>query len=182
MARQIKVLVVDDSAFVRKNISLLLELDPGIKVVGTAGNGKEGVTKTKVLRPDVVTMDVIMPVMNGLSAVRRIMKEAPTPIVMVSSTTSEGTSETIEALNSGAVDYVTLSSGPSSTSIVQKRRELVEKIRIAFTSNVDTVANTDTARQKFRKIIEQLSPKLHTVRAHPQMKTQIGRASCRERV
>ena len=114
--------------FLRKNISLLLELDPGIKVVGTASNGKEGVTKTKVLRPDVVTMDVIMPVMNGLSAVRRIMKEAPTPIVMVSSTTGKGARETIEALNSGAVDYVTLSSGPSFTSIAQKRRELVEKI------------------------------------------------------
>lgn len=177
MARQIKVLVVDDSAFVRKNISLLLELDPGIKVVGTASNGKEGVTKTKVLRPDVVTMDVIMPVMNGLSAVRRIMKEAPTPIVMVSSTTGKGARETIEALNSGAVDYVTLSSGSSFTTMAQKRRELVEKIRIAFTSNVDTVATTDTVRQKFRKIVEQLSPKTGTVRAHPQMKTPAQPAS-----
>ena len=171
MARRIKVLVVDDSTFMRKSISLLLELDPGIEVIGTARNGKEGVIKTKVLRPDVITMDIVMPVMNGLSAVSQIMKETPTPIIMVSSRTGEGARETITALNSGAVDFVSLSTEPSSALIAPKGRELVEKIKMAFISKVDTVVNTDMTRQKFRKIIEQLSPNTGRVEASPQMKT-----------
>jgi len=80
---KIKVLVVDDSAFMRVVISDMLNASPGIEVVGVARNGIEGVEKAKTLSPDVITMDVEMPKMNGIEAVRRIMIEKPTPIVML---------------------------------------------------------------------------------------------------
>ncbi|WP_251554528.1 protein-glutamate methylesterase/protein-glutamine glutaminase [Neobacillus muris] len=103
--RQYGVLVVDDSAFMRRSISLILEKDPQFSVIGIARNGLEAVEKVQRLKPDLVTMDVEMPVMNGLQALEEIMKQSPVPVVMLSSRTGEGAEETLQALEKGAVDF-----------------------------------------------------------------------------
>ncbi|WP_299180453.1 chemotaxis response regulator protein-glutamate methylesterase [uncultured Neptuniibacter sp.] len=102
----VKVLIVDDSGFFRHRISDLLSGDNRIEVVGTAQNGKEGVEQAKRLKPDLITMDVEMPQMNGIEAVRIIMREAPTNILMLSSLAHEGAQVTLQALEAGALDYL----------------------------------------------------------------------------
>ncbi|THB64399.1 MAG: chemotaxis response regulator protein-glutamate methylesterase [Gammaproteobacteria bacterium] len=102
----IKVLVVDDSGFFRRRIKTVLEQDSEIKVIGEAANGEEAVAKVKELRPDVVSMDVQMPVMDGITAVREIMKSQPTPCLMFSTLTYEGAQATLDALEAGAVDFL----------------------------------------------------------------------------
>ena len=111
--RKIRVLIVDDSAFMRRAIERLITQQPGIEVVGYATNGVEGVQKALELRPDVITMDVEMPQLDGVSAVTEIMKTVPTPIIMLSTTTTEGAATTIHALEAGAVDCL---AKPSSLS------------------------------------------------------------------
>lgn len=101
-----RVLVVDDSTFYRKRLTSFLEKDPSIQVVGHAINGLEAIQKAVELKPDLITMDVEMPVMDGLSAVTKIMQKAPTAILMVSSLTKAGARVTLDALNAGAVDYI----------------------------------------------------------------------------
>ncbi|HEY2420047.1 MAG TPA: chemotaxis response regulator protein-glutamate methylesterase [Neobacillus sp.] len=103
--KQFGVLVVDDSAFMRRAISQILEEDPQFFVVGIARNGVEAVEKVQRFKPDLVTMDVEMPKMNGLKALEEIMKSSPVPVVMLSSRTGEGAMETLEALDLGAVDF-----------------------------------------------------------------------------
>lgn len=102
---QYRVLVVDDSAFMRRAISQILEQDPQFTVIGIARNGLDAIEKVQRLMPDLVTMDVEMPIMNGLKAMEEIMKTSPVPVVMLSSLTGEGAMETLEALNLGAVDF-----------------------------------------------------------------------------
>ena len=127
--KTIRVLVVDDSAFMRKSISLMLESDPGIKVIATARDGKEAVDKIRELKPDLVTMDVEMPVMDGLSALRIIMKEMPLPVIMISSLTSEGAQTTIDALNLGAVDFIPKELSYVSVSIAKIKEDLIAKVK-----------------------------------------------------
>ncbi|MBT2657791.1 chemotaxis response regulator protein-glutamate methylesterase [Bacillus sp. ISL-18] len=103
--KQYGVLVVDDSAFMRRAISLILEKDSQFFVIGIARNGIEAIEKVQRLQPDLVTMDVEMPEMNGLQALKQIMKTSPVPVVMLSSRTGEGAYETLQALESGAVDF-----------------------------------------------------------------------------
>ena len=102
----VKVLVVDDSSFFRRRVSEILEQDSGIEVIGFAVNGREAVDKTAQLRPDVITMDVEMPVLDGISAVKEIMASNPTPILMFSSLTRAGASATLDALDAGAMDFL----------------------------------------------------------------------------
>ncbi|MGB2129837.1 MAG: protein-glutamate methylesterase/protein-glutamine glutaminase [Marinobacterium sp.] len=102
----VSVLIVDDSGFFRHRIEEMLKDDPRLKVVGTAVNGREAVEMVKRLKPDVVTMDVEMPQMNGIEAVRIIMREAPTNVLMLSSLTHEGARVTLQALEAGAADYL----------------------------------------------------------------------------
>lgn len=103
---KLKVLVVDDSGFFRRRVSEIIEQDPGLEVIGTANNGKEAVARVAELKPDVVTMDIEMPVMNGIEAVRRIMEATPVPILMFSSLTHEGAKATLDALDAGALDFL----------------------------------------------------------------------------
>jgi len=103
---QVKVLVVDDSRFYRNRLCEILASDANILIVGTAENGREGVEKALSLEPDVITMDIEMPVMDGISAVREIMSKRPTPVLMLSSLTAEGTQATLDALDAGAVDFL----------------------------------------------------------------------------
>ncbi|MBF7072392.1 chemotaxis response regulator protein-glutamate methylesterase [Glaciecola sp. MH2013] len=101
-----RVLIVDDSAFYRRRLSSMLEQDPNIVVVGQAVDGKDAIAKTAELQPDVITMDVEMPVMDGISAVSAIMQNTPTPILMFSSLTHSGAQETLDALAAGAIDFL----------------------------------------------------------------------------
>jgi two-component system chemotaxis response regulator CheB len=102
----IRVLVVDDSGFFRRRLTEILNADPLLEVIDTAANGAEGVEKVSAIKPDVVTMDVEMPVMDGISAVRRIMATTPTPVLMFSSLTQEGAKATLDALEAGAADFL----------------------------------------------------------------------------
>lgn len=103
---RVKVLVVDDSRFYRNRLCEILAADPNIQVIGTAEHGGEAVDKSVSLKPDVITMDIEMPVMDGISAVREIMKRKPVPILMFSSLTAEGAQATFDALDAGAVDFM----------------------------------------------------------------------------
>ena len=129
MTRMISVIVVDDSAFMRKSLSMLLESDPGIKVVATARDGKEGIDKIREFKPDLVTMDIEMPGMDGLTALGIIMKEMPLPVLMVSSLTTDGAKSTLDALNLGAVDFIPKELSFVSLDIVKIKHELVTKVR-----------------------------------------------------
>ena len=102
----VKVLVVDDSSFFRRRVSEIINQDPSLEVIDTAQNGKEAVDKAIALKPDVITMDVEMPVMDGISAVREIMAKSPTPILMFSSLTHDGAKATLDALDAGALDFL----------------------------------------------------------------------------
>jgi two-component system, chemotaxis family, protein-glutamate methylesterase/glutaminase len=102
----LRVVVVDDSGFFRRRIVEILNADIGIEVVGTAVNGLEGLEIVKRLEPDVVTMDIEMPVMDGITAVRRIMAESPRPVLMFSTLTTEGAQATLDALDAGAMDFM----------------------------------------------------------------------------
>ncbi len=108
-----RVLVVDDSIFMRRSIERLLTAIPGITVVGTAADGIDAVRLALALRPDVITMDVEMPRMDGVQAVSEIMQSVPTPIVMVSTLTSAGAETTLRALDAGAVEFIAKPSGLS---------------------------------------------------------------------
>lgn len=129
MGRPINVLVVDDSAFMRKSLSMMLESDPNIKVIATARDGKEGVEKIREFHPDLVTMDIEMPVMDGLTALGIIMKEMPLPVLMVSSLTTEGAQATLDALALGAVDFIPKELSYVSLDIIKIKQELVTKVR-----------------------------------------------------
>ncbi len=118
-----KVLVVDDSAFFRKRIVEILESDPHIEVVGTAADGREAIRQVSLLKPDVVTMDIEMPVMDGITAVRRIMAIRPTPVLMFSSLSYEGAQATLDALDAGALDFL-----PKRFDDITRDREQAKRI------------------------------------------------------
>ena len=128
---QISVLVADDSAFMRKVVSDLIAADPEIIVVGTARNGSDCIQKARSMRPDVITLDVEMPVMDGLAALPVLTAELGIPVVMLSSLTQAGADVTIRALSLGAVDFVPKPSGAISLDIAAVRDELVGKIKAA---------------------------------------------------
>lgn len=136
MLGKIRVMIVEDSAFMRQFIANIISTDPGMEVVGAAKNGLEGVEKSRELKPDVITMDVEMPVMDGLSAVRKIMASNPTPIIMLSSVTTDGAEATLKALEYGAVDFLTKPSGSISLDLNKQKDEIIQKIRVASKARV----------------------------------------------
>ena len=131
----IKVLVVDDSGFFRRRVAEILSSDSQIQVVGTASNGQEGVEKTLALRPDVVTMDYEMPVMDGITAVRQIMQRQPTPVLMFSSLTYEGARVSLDALDAGAADYLPKNFEDISRNPAKVQQLLCERVRTLARSN-----------------------------------------------
>ncbi len=126
----IKVLVVDDSAFMRKAISTMLGKDPKIKVIGTARDGQEGLDMVRKLDPDVVTMDIEMPKMDGLTALRHIMMESPRPVLMVSSLTTEGAEATLKAMELGAVDFIPKQLSKVSLDIIKIEKDLIARVKV----------------------------------------------------
>ena len=135
-----RVLIVDDSALMRRMVADMIESTSGFEVVGTARNGREAIEKVRALRPDVVTMDVEMPVMNGIDALREIMARFPTPIVMLSSRTERGAEETIRSLELGAVDFVCKPSGAISMDIAEVKEILIGKLRLAAHARVTALS------------------------------------------
>lgn len=138
MADIIKVLIVDDAAFMRRAIADVLGSDPQIEVVGTARNGLEGLEAIKSLNPDVITLDIDMPVMDGLTGIRHIMIESPVPIVVLSSLFTDG-AITFDALRLGVVDFIPKPSGAVSTDIEKSQRQLIDRIKMASSVNLENI-------------------------------------------
>ncbi|MES2871244.1 MAG: chemotaxis response regulator protein-glutamate methylesterase [Pseudomonadota bacterium] len=131
----VKVLVVDDSGFFRRRVSEILSADPTIKVIGTASNGKEAIDQALALKPDVITMDYEMPMMDGITAVRHIMQRCPTPVLMFSSLTHEGARVTLDALDAGAVDFLPKNFEDISRNPQKVQQMLCEKVHTISRSN-----------------------------------------------
>ncbi|HXM99491.1 MAG TPA: chemotaxis response regulator protein-glutamate methylesterase [Candidatus Dormibacteraeota bacterium] len=131
MNQRIRVLVVDDSALMRKLIPLVLERDPDIEVVGTAMDGAFALKKIDELHPDVVTLDLEMPRMDGIEALRLIMRSAPLPVIVFSSHSKEGAYSTFKALALGAIDFVAKPQDARSGNLTSVAIELIQKIKVA---------------------------------------------------
>ncbi|BAP44200.1 chemotaxis response regulator protein-glutamate methylesterase [Pseudomonas sp. 21LCFQ02] len=131
----VKVLVVDDSGFFRRRVTEILSSDPLIQVVGTATNGKEAIEQALALKPDVITMDYEMPMMDGITSVRHIMQRIPTPVLMFSSLTHEGARVTLDALDAGAVDFLPKNFEDISRNPDKVKQLLCEKINSIARSN-----------------------------------------------
>lgn len=152
----IKVLIVDDSRVMRSSISRILSKDASIEVVGTAQDGREAVEKAESLKPDVITMDVEMPVMNGIEALRKIMEKDPVPVIMMSSLTKEGAEITIEALSLGACDFITKDFANFGT-LASRETEIIVKVK-------------NVARNKVRFMLRKLDIARKPVAVNPERK------------
>jgi two-component system chemotaxis response regulator CheB len=140
-SKRIKVLIVDDSAFARYTISKYICNDDNIEIIGTSHDGHDAVKKVKSLRPDVVTMDIQMPHLDGLQALEKIMSDCPTPIIMLSSLTSEGAEATVKALELGAVDFFLKPSLTDSDNKGLLFNELIKKIKSIARVNINHLTN-----------------------------------------
>ncbi len=140
MIREIRVLVIDDSAVMRRAITQILESTQEMKVIGQGRSGKDAIEKVKELKPDIVTMDIEMPVMDGLTALRHIMKNTPVPVVMVSSLTTDGAHATLEALSAGAVDFIP----KNFAAIMQQNKEFIQE----FIDKIKLLARKNLITQK----------------------------------
>ncbi|MDC0611707.1 chemotaxis response regulator protein-glutamate methylesterase [Vibrio sp.] len=167
----IRVLVVDDSSFFRRRVSEIINSESRLEVIDVATNGKEAVEKAKSLKPDVITMDVEMPVLDGISAVRMIMEENPTPILMFSSLTHDGAKATLDALDAGAMDFLPKKfediarNRDEAVALLQqrvleisRRRAFMRRTSPSALSSTDTVAPSSPTRR------EPLSRSLDSIR------------------
>jgi two-component system chemotaxis response regulator CheB len=146
VGNKIRVLVVDDSAFVRRAIIRMFEDSSQISIVDVASDGAMAIDMIKKIRPDVVTLDVQMPVLDGLSALERIMKECPVPVVMLSSLTGKGGELTLRALDLGAVDFIDKSSAGGPMEFSGLVQELTSKILVASRIDLDKLVHKQAGR------------------------------------
>jgi len=142
MPEKIKVLIVDDSAYMRVVLKDMLESDAGICVVGSAKDGVEAIEKVKTLAPDVVLLDIQMPKMDGIATLQRIMKESPARTVMLSAMDKVDDQLPLRALEMGAVDFISKPSGPVSIDIVHFTGKIVEIVKIAAEAKVEVLRRT----------------------------------------
>jgi len=156
----VNVLIVDDSAFMRNALTTMLSSDPEIKVIATARDGVEAVEKVAQLKPDIVTMDVEMPRMDGIEALRLIMDKTPVPVIMVSSLTIDGAQETLTALEYGAVDFIPKNLSELSINIVKIKAMLIDKVKQIARSGAGKKRRALSAEQRAA-----VAPKALTVRA-----------------
>ncbi len=147
----IRVLIVDDSVFMRSMLKSALANDDGIEVIGTAQNGREGLKKIGELKPDVVTLDIEMPGVDGLEVLETVMKSKPLPIVMVSTKTQAGAEATLKALRLGAVDYVAKPLGEKSATLGGFRKSVVRAVLTAAASNRSTLGSRPSGPKKIGK-------------------------------
>lgn len=148
----IKVLVVDDSSFFQKRIREILQPDSDIEIIGFADNGKEAIEKVQQLKPDVITLDYEMPVMDGLTALRNIMNIKPTPVLMFSSLTYDGARVTLDALDAGAVDYLPknfedLQRGGDRVRLIlsQKIKDVAQQYNRSAASAISSITRTPSS-------------------------------------
>jgi two-component system, chemotaxis family, protein-glutamate methylesterase/glutaminase len=129
--KKTRVLIVDDSAFMRKVLEEIIRTDPKLEVVGQAKDGREAISLAQTLQPDVMTMDINMPRMDGLEATAHIMTQNPRPILIVSSESRQGAASTLRALELGAIDFVTKPSSGIDLDMKSVRDELLSKLKMA---------------------------------------------------
>jgi two-component system chemotaxis response regulator CheB len=153
--KRVKVLIVDDSAFMRKVLQSIISADPQMEVVGEARDGRDAVTKAEELKPDVITMDINMPHMDGLQATELIMSSNPRPIVIVSSESREGADITLKALELGAIDFVAKPSSGIDLDMNSVRDELSRKLKMASKVRVVRTA----VRSKLQQEIASSAPR-----------------------
>lgn len=149
---KIRVLVVDDSLLMRKIITDSITSDPALEVIDKAKNGQEALEKIFTLKPDVVTMDINIPLIDGISVLEEVMKKQPTRIIMLSAYTHEGTTATMKALELGAIDFIAKPSGEISLDIYKLKDEIISKIKLAAGIELDkflsAVSTGGVSRQK----------------------------------
>ena len=150
----VRVLVVDDSGFFRRRVTEILAADPLIEVIGSAQNGEEAVEQTAKLKPDVITMDIEMPVLDGISATRKIMASTPTPIIMFSSLTTDGAKATLDALDAGALDFL-----PKRFEDIAKDKDEAKKL---LCERVRSLARQPVSRITARPASTVTSPRTST--------------------
>ena len=159
MGKKIRVLVVDDSLFMRKALVRMLTSDPAIEVVDTASDGLEGYNKTMLLKPDIVTLDVRMPGMDGIATLAKIMEDCPVPVLMLSSLTSEGGEVTLRALDLGAVEIIDKSSAHTVMDIAGIADELIRKVKAIAGVDAIKIARIKAERREERS---EPGPRPHT--------------------
>ena len=145
--KTIRVLIIDDSALIRGVLTEILSDDPEIEVVGAAPDPFIAREKIKTLKPDVLTLDVEMPKMDGLTFLKKLMAARPIPVVMVSSLTEQGAGTTIQALESGAVDFVTKPWVDIQHGLAELAEQITSKVKIAAKATVKVGANPDKCRR-----------------------------------
>lgn len=149
-----KVLVVDDSSFFRRRVTDILNKDPKLNVIDVAVNGQEAVDKALLLKPDVITMDIEMPILNGIEAVRKIMARSPTSILMFSSLTHQGAKATLEALDAGALDFL-----PKKFSEIAKNSDEAGSLLRQRVVEIARQSEFSRPRARIRPNVASISPK-----------------------
>lgn len=155
LKKRLKVLVIDDSALIRKMLTEMLNTDPNIEVVGTAEDPYDAREKIKVLKPDVLTLDIEMPKMDGITFLRNLMRLHPLPVVMVSTLTEKGADVTLAALEIGAVDFVTKPKVNVAGTLNEYKDELIAKVKMAAKVRVDRFSHkkrTSTAGRSLNDV------------------------------
>src|SRR6266478_5775149 len=130
-AKKVRVLIVDDSAFMRKVLETIFNSDTQLQVIGHAKDGREAVALAESLKPDVITMDINMPHMDGLQATAQIMTTNPHPIVIGSSESRDGAASTVKALELGAIEFIAKPSGAIDLDMQSIREDLLRKVKMA---------------------------------------------------
>jgi two-component system chemotaxis response regulator CheB len=175
---KIRVLVVDDSSFFRRRVSEILNNDANIEVIATANNGQEAVEKALQLKPSVITMDIEMPVLDGISAVKKIMQQQPTPILMFSSLTHDGARATLDALDAGALDFLPKKfediarDKEEATKILQQKVREIGRRRVFSPRVLRTSQTTPTGVKSFSSSAPSNSLTRQTNRASESIKEQ----------
>src|SRR5258708_3147521 len=170
--KKTRVLIVDDSAFMRKVLQSIIAADPQLEVCGEARDGRDAVTQTEALKPDVITMDINMPHVDGLQATEIIMSTNPKPIVVVSSESREGAEVTLKALDLGAIDFVAKPTGGIDLDMNSVKEELCRKLKVAAKVRVVRTAT----RSKLQHEIAAGAPRTEPIKSFEQS-LQENRAS-----
>jgi two-component system, chemotaxis family, protein-glutamate methylesterase/glutaminase len=158
---RVRVLIVDDSAIMRKVLREIIGADPQMEIVGEARDGREGVDLAETLKPDVITMDINMPRLDGLQATKVIMSQNPRPIVMVSSESREGAESTLYALELGAVDFMPKPSSGADLDMhrtgheLNRKLKIAAKVRVVRTATLSRFEQPPRASPRRRNLVEQ---------------------------
>ncbi|MFN8577918.1 MAG: chemotaxis response regulator protein-glutamate methylesterase [Candidatus Sericytochromatia bacterium] len=159
----IKILIADDSAFMRLSIDKMLSRENDFQVIGFCNDGEEVLSKVKELKPDVLTLDIEMPKLNGLQVLEKLMKENPLPVIMVSSLTKQGSEETLKALELGAVDVIAKPASFVSLKITDIFNELSEKIKYASKARIKRIETPSENSMRLRFLSERIKSRAEQI-------------------